>query len=61
MMTKSEIEAKAKEIYLSKYGSVGGRWELVETKDVWHKMAVDWFNCDEGTRMVFDGQIDQRA
>jgi hypothetical protein len=57
MLTKAQIEEKAREIYLSKYGEMGGRWELVETKDVWHKMAIDWFNTDEGTRMVYEGQI----
>jgi hypothetical protein len=57
MLTKAQMEEKAKEIYLAKYGAMGGRWELVETKDVWRQMAVDWFNCDEGTRATFEGDL----
>lgn len=51
-MTETEIEAKAREIYLSKYGAIGGRWELVETKDVWLARAREALAVDEGTRMV---------
>lgn len=52
--TDAEVEALAREIYLEKYGKEGGRWELVETKDVWHDMARMRFALDEGTRMVRD-------
>ena len=62
MLTDATIEAKAKEIYLAKYGAIGGRWELVETKDVWRQMARDWINCDEGTRITYAGhQIGPRS
>lgn len=52
MPTEEEVEAKAREIYLAKYQAIGGKWELVETKDVWRKMARDWINADEGTRQM---------
>ena len=50
--TDGEIERKAKEIYLDRYGKIGGRWELVETKDVWRELARECLIHDEGTRMV---------
>ncbi len=43
MPTDAEIEAKAREIYLTRYAGIGGRWELVETKDAWRKMAREFF------------------
>lgn len=52
MPTDDEIEAKAREIYLGLYGKIGGRWELVETKDVWRQKAIEFFRYDEGTRAV---------
>ena len=51
MMADATIEEKAREIYLAKYGEIGGRWELVETKDVWREMAREWLRNDEETRM----------
>lgn len=50
MPTESEIEAKAREIYLALYEEMGGRWGLVETKNVWREKARQWFALDEGTR-----------
>lgn len=52
MLTKAAIEEKAREIYLARYGEIGGRWELVETKDVWRELARQQILGDEGTRMV---------
>ncbi len=51
MLTDAAIEEKAREIYLAKYGEMGGRWELVETKDVWRDMARNFLRLDEDTRM----------
>jgi len=42
VITEKEVFAKAREIYLEAYGHLGGKWELVETKDVWLRMAWDW-------------------
>lgn len=33
------IEVVAKAIYLAMYANQGGKWEAVETKDVWHDKA----------------------
>jgi hypothetical protein len=38
-MTDELVETVAKAIYLGRYGADGGKWEAVETKDVWHGMA----------------------
>jgi hypothetical protein len=51
-LDERNIEIKAREIYLGLYGHMGARWELVETKDVWHDRARDWFALHEGTRTV---------
>ena len=46
------IEAKAREIYLSRYGAIGGKWELNETPESWwdlaqqpNAMRIEW--CSE--------------
>jgi hypothetical protein len=52
MPTDEDVEAKAREIYLGLYEKIGGRWELVETKDVWRQKARQYLDLDEGTRMV---------
>lgn len=39
MITDAMIEAGAAALYTRKYGQMGGRWECVETKDVWHTQA----------------------
>lgn len=60
MPTDAQIEAKAREIYLARYAKEGGRWEAVETKEVWHKMARDaWSPTDEYGATGFDA--DHRA
>lgn len=33
------VEERAKEIYLERYAAIGGKWEAVETKDVWREKA----------------------
>ena len=52
MPTDKEVEDKAEQIYLDHYGHIGGLWRLVDTKDVWRKMAREQLEGDEGTRMV---------
>jgi hypothetical protein len=47
MPTDKEIEDKAQQIYLSRYGHIGGLWRLVETKNVWRKMAREWLEATE--------------
>src|SRR4051812_48648468 len=44
MPTDEEIETKAREIYLSRYGCIGGQWQLVDTKGVWREKARQWFS-----------------
>lgn len=39
MASAAEIEAKAREIFLSRYEAIGGDWSAVETKDVWRDLA----------------------
>ena len=34
------VEAKAREIYMDRYGSSGGWWEFVETPEPWWRMAA---------------------
>lgn len=34
------VERVAKAIYLHRYAAQGGRWECVETKDVWFDQAL---------------------
>ena len=36
----AEIEAEARAIYMARYGASGGWWELVETPEIWWRMAV---------------------
>lgn len=47
MRTEAEIEAMAEKIYLSKYEKIGGRWECVETKDVWRQKARDYYRTND--------------
>jgi len=35
------IEAKAREIYMGRYGAQGGWWELVETPECWWNWAEE--------------------
>lgn len=48
--TDEEVETLARDIYLERYAKEGGRWELVETRDVWRDFARQRFAMDEGTR-----------
>jgi len=48
--TDKEIEDKARSIYLSRYGSIGGKWELVDTKEYWINLARLALEGEEGTR-----------
>lgn len=45
--SEPEIEAMAEKIYLSKYAKDGGRWECVETKDVWREKAREYFRAND--------------
>ena len=38
-MSDNIVERVARAIYMHKYGGQGGRWDLVEVKDVWHDYA----------------------
>lgn len=38
-VTDATVEAAAQAIYESRYKADGGRWECVETKEVWRTMA----------------------
>ena len=39
MTNEKLLEGIARAIYLKRYADIGGKWEAVETKEVWHEDA----------------------